>query len=184
MQKPSKKLKIGIIATNNNKNDILSFNEELKLISQTLSDKVSLVIYGHNAEEDEKWLNDLDYEFVKPTSVIHYFKQIKALNLDIVLILLENTLYNATSEDYNKFLETALFKIPVLAPNLPPYNQLLRNGVNGFIYNTKENLINKIEEIMSIQDELPVIGLAAQEMMQKYFSYSEENTKVIDELFV
>lgn len=183
MQKSNKKLKIGIIATEANKKDILAYKEELKLItSEPLKDKVILVIYGHNAEEDEDWLNDVDFEFVKPTSIVHYFKQLKALNLDLLLILLENNLYNSTSEDYNKFLEAALFRIPVLAPNLPAYNHLIRNGFNGFLYGNKEELISAINDILIQKEELDTVGFYAEETMQK-FSYTEENTKVIDELF-
>lgn len=183
MQKNAKKIKIGIIATNNNKNDILAYQNELIAITQKLKDKMSLVVYGHNADEDENWLTDVEFQFVKPTSLVHYFKQLKALNLDLMLILLETNLYNATSEDCNKFLEAALFNIPVLAPNLPPYNQIIRNGVNGFIYHSKQDLVNYVTDLCSMKEDINVAGLAAKETMQKYFSYTEENTKVIDGLF-
>ena len=185
MQKSNRKLKIGIIATESNKNDILFYEEALKQITTgELKEQVKLVIYGHNSEEDEEWLNDVDFQFVKPTSVVHYFKQLKALNLDVLLILLEHNVYNATSEDYNKFLEAALYNIPVLAPNLPAYNQIIRNGVNGFIYGNKEELVTSITELLDLKEELNVVGIYAHETMEKYFSFSEENTKLIDDLFV
>lgn len=179
------RLKIGIIATPRNKHDIIQFQPQLSAITKNMHDKVDLIVYGYNNtdNEQENWLKDVDFTFIKPTSIIHYFKQLKALELDLLLIPLVNNVYNTTSEDYNKFLESALLEIPVLAPNQNPYNLIITSEINGFIYPTQEQLPEYLKFLIEMPEDIKIAGQKAKELVQTHFSYSEENINMINDLF-
>lgn len=79
-------------------------------------------------------MNGVVYEYVKPVSIIHYFKQIEALNLDFVLILASRSEFNIRSENISRFLEAGIFGIPCIAPNQYPYQQTIATYQNGYLY--------------------------------------------------
>jgi len=109
------KLRIGVVATNVYAEDINSYVKVFKQINQEFKDKVQLVLFGYDGKSGNKnSLEGVDFEFHKPTSIIHYFKKLHSLNLDLMLIPLKESLFNNTSENYNKWLESSIFGIPIL----------------------------------------------------------------------
>lgn len=179
-----KKIKIGIITTDTNREDVLFYKEQLVELTTKLKGSIKLIIYGYNGEEgEEDWLQGVYFDFVKPTSIIHFPKQLKALELDLLLVPLIPNTFNSTSEDYTKFLEAALFAIPILTPNIYPYNGLIQDGINGYIYRNKTDLIPRIQQIIDAPAELKMAGEEAKKMVTSSFDYTLENTKSITEMF-
>jgi len=177
-------LRVGIIRNEANKEDILEYKEELAKITKEMQGKVTLVIYGYTlADVEENWLDGVTFEFVKPTSINHYFKQLKALNLDVLFIPLIRSNYNATSENYNKYMEAALFNIPVLTINIYPYNTLITDKRNGFLYKEKNEFIPYIEHLYIQRALVQSVGVFANENVNNTFSYSTKNIEVISDLF-
>jgi glycosyltransferase involved in cell wall biosynthesis len=103
-----------------------------------------------------------------------------------MFIPLKITHYNETSENYNKFLEAGVFKIPVVVANIFPYNTIIKDGENGIILNKKADLIDKIEYFMSKsnKDELKKIGENAENtVLQNYLITSEQNMLILDAIY-
>ncbi|MDD3875405.1 MAG: hypothetical protein PHT69_02175 [Bacteroidales bacterium] len=179
-----KKIKIGIIATDINRDDVLFYKEQLVELTTKLKGIVKLIIYGYNGEEgEEDWLEGVDFDFVKPTSIIHFPKQLKALELDLILIPLIPNSFNSTSEDYTKFLEAAIFSIPVLTPNIYPYNGLIQDGINGYIFSNKKDLTVRIQQIIDAPVELKMAGAEAKKIVENNFDFSEENNIELTKMF-
>ncbi len=163
----------------------MAFNEVFAKINETFGDLVTLVVFGYDGSEDMPELMDgLVYEYVKPVNMIHYFKQLKSLNLDCVLIPLINNLYNATSENYNKYLESACFKIPVIATDIHPYNTIIQHSRNGFLFKEKHDLIDVIKYILSNRHMVNVCGEAAYNDLLDTFDFTFENIEMLNDSYI
>jgi len=177
-------LRVGIICNETNREDLLFYRDELIRINKELGGSVTLVLYGYNGiEENDNWLDGVEFEFVRPTSIIHYFKQLKALNLDVIFIPLIRNNYNATSENYNKYLEASLYNIPILTISIYPYNTLIVDKRNGFLFKEKNEFFPYIEHLYTQRALVQTVGVAAHNNVKETFNYSAENIKVISDLF-
>lgn len=177
-------LRIGIISTPAYREDLLAFHEAFSEINDKYGDAVTLVVFGYNGAEDMPSLFDgLMYEHAKGVNFVHYFKTLQALNLDVVLIPLINNAYNATSENYNKFLEAAAFSIPVVATDIYPYNSLIQSGRNGFLFKSKEDLLNIINYLVTNRHMIEVVGQQAHQSVIDHLNFTDENVDMIADLY-
>lgn len=181
---PLKPLRVGIISNETNREDLLHYRDELASIKTKLQGRVDLVIYGFDGvDKNDNWLKGVDFEFVKPTSIIHYPKQLKALEIDVLFIPLIRSVFNYTSENYNKFLDAALFNIPVLTSNIYPYNSLIMDKRNGFLFKEKHELIPYLDHLYTQRQLVKTVGVEVNKMVLNEFDYSSENIEAISELF-
>jgi hypothetical protein len=179
-------LKIGIIANGINDEDILYYNQQLRLINEVYKEKIRIIVLGYKEENDRlNMLQGVIFEYVKPVSIIHYFKQLAMMKIDLLFIPLINNKYNATSENYNKYLEASLFKIPLIAPDIYPYNKVIINEVNGFIFGQRENFIPYLKNLLSKKINLiKICGENAQNDVFKNFNYSKQNIEYLSSIFI
>lgn len=183
-EKSKRPFRIGIIANETNAEDIEYYNEELKKINAECPE-VSLVVFGYKPDSDR--LNMLDsvvFEYIKPVSIIHYFKQMRSTEIDLLFIPLINNIYNATSENYNKYLEMALLMVPVITIDMYPYNTFIEDKRNGFIYSEPSKLASYIKELVT--NDIPLIkqcGTAAHNDVIKRLNFSKENVDVLAQAF-
>lgn len=177
--------RIGIVVNASNLEDIKYYNAQLKMINKIYPNAVQLVFLGYKPEEDTlNALEGLDYEYVRPVSIIHYFKELKARTIDLLFIPLIKSLYNATSENYKKYLEAGIHSIPVIAPNIYPYNKIIRDKQNGFIYNKREDFIPYIKDLLlNHLGLLKLCGTHANEDVLTNFNYSKKNIDIISRVF-
>src|SRR4051812_40417306 len=92
--------RICIIVNASNLEDIEYYNEQFRTINKLYPTKVNLIFFGYRPEDDtNNALKGVTFEYVKPVSIIHYFKQLKALDFDLLFIPLIQNVYNATSEN-------------------------------------------------------------------------------------
>jgi len=181
---PLKPLRVGIISNETNREDLLHYRDELASIKTKLQGRIELVIYGFDGvDKNNNWLKGVDFEFVKPTSIIHYPKQLKALEIDVLFIPLIRSVFNYTSENYNKFLEAGLFSIPVLTSNIYPYNSLIIDKRNGFLFKEKHELIPYLDHLYTQRQLVKTVGAEVNKMVLNEFDYSADNIKTITDLF-
>lgn len=181
------KLRVGIIATNYTWQDIDSYKTQFKEIKEKLGDKVEFVMLGFDGIDHKTdkscFPKDFDFEHVPPCSIIHYYKQLKEMHIDMLFIPLRHNEYNMTSENYNKFLEAGLFKIPVMVYNIFPYNEIITNGQHGVLLDKKKQFVEKIEHFEKHRDELKRMGETAYNLVKDNFVYHQENLPMIDKIF-
>lgn len=174
-------MRMGIICTPYNIEDVLSYKNELIRINKELGDRVKIILFGYDGKGDE--FEGLKYEYVKPVSIIHYFKQLKALELNLLFIPLIRSVYNATSENYNKFLEAGLFNVPVIALKMYPYKQIITDKMTGFLYNDKSEFFPNIEHLSKNPQLLQLVGENANTKIKDGFDYDQTNIEVINQFF-
>lgn len=184
-QAPSEPLRIGIICNETNRVDLLHYKAEFMAINAKYQDDIQLVFFGYNGEDgDDNWLEGVDFEYVKPVTIVHYFRQLLALRLHLIFVPLIRNEYNATSENYNKYLEAGICKIPLMTINLYPYNKLINDKHNGFLYKEKSEFMAYIDLLNSQRELTSVVGNNAEADVRNNFDYSPDNIKVLTDLFV
>lgn len=175
-----RKYRIGIICSPSGLGDIKYYNEEFQKINERYGENVSLIFIGYDYEKDKnKTLEGVTFEYIKPVSIIHYFKQLQSLELDLVIVPLRKNNFNLTSECINKFLECGIFKIPIIVEDIFPYNIILRNQLNGFTYKGKENLIPELDIVLCNYDLMRAVGDAARKSVLINYSYTENNIDLV-----
>lgn len=184
-KKKSRAFRIGVIVNGCNYEDIKYYNEQFRKINKLYRHKVTLVFFGYRPEDDIlNALEGVDFEYVKPVSIVHYFKQLNSLTIDLLFIPLVKTVFNTTSENYNKYLEAGVLKIPVIVPDIYPYNKLIRDTINGFMFPDREQFIPYLKNLLATQ--LGLIRLCAnhanKDVMENY-NYSQKNMEIISNLF-
>lgn len=177
--------RIGIIVNGYNDEDILYYNEQFKEINRKYKDKVRLVFIGYKPEADRLgMLKGVIFEYVKPVSIVHYFKQLNFMKIDLLFIPLINNKFNATSENYNKYLEAGIFKIPVIAPDIYPYHKIIKSGKNGFIYGNREQFIPYLQDLLMTKlKTIKPCGEEAYNLVVNEFNYSEKNIHALSQHF-
>jgi hypothetical protein len=178
---------IGIIVTEFNAEDILYYNEQFKELNRLYKDQVKLLFFGYRPESDKNnMLRDIDYEYVKPVSTIHYFKQLKACEIDLLFIPLINNTYNTTSEDHDKYMESALYEIPVITVEMYPYDRIIGNDFNGFLYKDRESFIPYMKDLLfkKLADgSVKLCGKRALEYVLKDFNFMSKNIETVSDIY-
>lgn len=185
--KKNKPFRIGIVVNASNLEDIEYYNEQLKTINKIYGKLVDIVLLGYKPEDDKfNSLDGVEFEYYKPVSIIHYFKYLKDANIDLLFIPLIHNLYNSTSESYKKFLEAGIYCIPIIVPNINPYNTVIHDKQNGFLYGTPEdcNREHFIPYLKSLLNEniglINVCGNNAYVDVTTKFDFTKENIEIIE----
>ncbi len=182
-------VRIGIVVNTANLEDIAYYNEQLQSINKMYANSVFIVILGYKPEDDKNnTLDGVEFEYYKPVSIIHYYKYIKDINIDLLFVPLIQNIYNATSESYKKYLEAGINSIPVIAPNMYPYNRVIRDKENGFLFGEpedcgREHFIPYLKNLL--QNEFALIkhcGIQAK-VDSSRFDFNKNNIKVISDLY-
>ena len=177
-------LRIGIIASHYTWEDLNAYKAQFSEVKKKLGDKVTSVMIGFDGVDIKSkkkcFDSDFTFEYVKPCTIVHYYKQLQSLNLDLVFIPLRKNEFNETSENYNKYLECSIFKIPVMVGDNFPYNKIIKTGENGIIVSDKKDFLSKIEHFIAHKSELKRIGMAAYEFVQENFTYTEQTIDFLD----
>lgn len=179
-----KKLRIGIICSKSNYGDIKSYNQEFQTINDKYGDDITLIFLGYDYEEDEaKILDGVNFEYTKQVSIIHYFKQLQNLNLDLVFIPIRKNIFNITSEGINKYLECGVLKIPIMVDDMFPYNQLIVNERNGFLYGGKQNFLIEFDKVVRNPDLIKAVGDGSRKDVIKNYTYTPNNMNVMHSIY-
>ena len=180
-------LRVGIIATNYTWEDLASYKEQFSKIQTELGEKVKFFVFGFDGIDNETkkscFPENFDFVYIKPATIVHYFKQLRNLNLNILFIPLRKNIFNESSENYNKFLEAGIFKVPVIVCDIFPYNQIIKNGDNGIILSKKDDLIERIKFFSENINELKRMGENANKFVLENFSFTEKGVEILDEIY-
>ena len=180
-----RKYRIGVICTKGNYGDIKEYNEDFQKINEKYGDDVTLVFVGYDYDEDkDKILDGVNFEYIKQVSIIHFFKQLRSLNLDMVFVPLRKTLFNITSETINKYLECGILSIPIITLDIAPYNQIILNQRNGFIYENKENFLNDLHSILNNPDLVKSVSEQSRVDVMNNYTYNDRTIDLINTVYI
>ena len=181
------KVRIGIIATNYTWEDINSYKEQLQKVQEELGDKAKFYVFGFDGIDHHTnkscFPENFKFEYVKPCTIVHYFKQLRNLKLDLLFVPLRKNNFNETSENYNKFLEAGLFSIPTMVYDIFPYNQVIKNGDNGILLSKKDDFMERLKFFSENKSELSRMGKNANKFVLENFSVTEQIVSIIDDIY-
>lgn len=183
-QKP---LRVGIIATNYTWEDLASYKKEFSKIQKELGENVKFFVYGFDGLDYQTqkscFPDGFKFEHIKPSTIVHYFKQLRNLQLDAIFVPLRKNTFNETSENYNKFLEAGLFNVPTIVYDIFPYNQIIKNGDNGILLSKKDDLYERLKFFSENKSELKRIGKNVNKYVLENFNVSEQMIAIIDDIY-
>jgi glycosyltransferase involved in cell wall biosynthesis len=104
--------------------------------------------------------------------------------LDFVFIPLRKNNFNISSESINKYLECGLLKIPIMVDDMFPYNQLIVNQRNGYLYKNKENFISELESILKNPDLLKNVSEDCRKDVIKNYTYNSATMEVMNSIYI
>jgi len=177
-------LKVGIIYNQTNKDDLIHYKNTLNRIKNSLGDKIKFIVLGYDGSKGkDDFLKGIDLTYVKTVSIGHYFKQLKSLELDLLFIPLIKNIYNVTSENYNKYLEAGILGIPVLTISIYPYNTLIQDKRNGFLFKEEHEIVPYFEHLNKERGLIRLVGDTVKDIIETHYNFSQKNIEVIGELF-
>jgi hypothetical protein len=180
-------LRVGIVATNYTWEDLASYKEQFNKIQNELGDKVKFFVFGFDGIDYQTgkscFPEGFKFEHIKPSTIVHYYKQLRNLQLDLLFIPLRKNTFNETSENYNKFLEAGLFNVPTMVYDIFPYNQVIKNGDNGVLLSKKDDLIERLKFFSENKPELKRMGNSVNSFVIKNFNLTEQNVAIIDDIY-
>jgi glycosyltransferase involved in cell wall biosynthesis len=186
-EEEKKPLRVGMIGTNYTWEDLNSYRDLFKEVQEKMKDKVKFILFGFDGIDHKTqkscFPKGFEFEHVKPCTIVHYYKQLRNLQLDILFIPLRHNEYNMTSENYNKFLEAGIFKTPTMVYDIFPYNEIVKNGQTGIILKKKKEFVERIEFFEKNRDELKRMGDNAYTLIQDNFIYHKDNLPMIDKIY-
>lgn len=179
-----KKYRIGIITSPNNLHDINSYNNEFKKINEYYGDNVTLIFINYDYENDKNnILNGVNFEYVK-VSMIHFFKELQLLELDLIFVPLVKNNFNITSENTDKYLESSIFKIPLIVDDMFPYNQIIVHQRNGFLYKGKENFLQELDVVLNNPDLIKNVGEQSKTDTRRNYTFTQNNIDLIASIYI
>ncbi len=103
--------------------------------------------------------------------------------MDFVVVPLVKGVFNYTSEMLYAYLSCSIFDIPLVAPNMFPYTKYISEKLNGYLYKSKPDLINTIDDMFSNTELMKHIGLKAKEDVRRNHSFTELNIEILSEVY-
>lgn len=181
----SKPFCIGILVNETNLEDIRHYNEQFKMINKRFKDKVKLSFFTYNPDKDAfNSLKDVEYVYVKNVSVIHRYKQFNAADFNLIFIPLIISHSNISSKNIDEFFDAARFNLPVLVCDISPFNRIITNNLNGFLYKDKDSFKEYFEDLLAKRlGIIEVAGKNAHQTVLQHLSYSEKNTQQQADVF-
>lgn len=178
------KVTIGIVGSGATSYDILSIAEVLKELKE--KDKVELVLFGWNGKlpGGDQPLKDIEFTYQKSVSFLDYFDQLNNLALDIALIPARRIPFNTHGKSFIKYLEYAVFAIPVVATDSEPYREVIEDGETGFLVRTPEEWLETINKLIDEPELRTRIGKSALKQAWRNYSYTNRTMKVYQEVFI
>jgi glycosyltransferase involved in cell wall biosynthesis len=180
-------LRVGIIATNYTWEDLASYKEQFSKVQKELGENVKFFILGFDGIDYQTgkscFPDGFNFEFIKPSTIVHYFKQLRNLQFDLLFIPLRKNTFNETTENYNKFLEAGMFNVPTIVYDIFPYNQIIKNGDNGILLSKKDDLIERLKFFSEKKTELVRMGNNVNKFVFENFGLTEQNIAIIDDIY-
>ena len=182
----SSKVRIGIVGTGATAYDTLTIIDVLKEAQKKYGDKVELVLFGWNGKlpGGELPLKDVPFTYVKSVSFLDYFDKLNQLELDIALLPSKKIPFNTHGKSFVKYLEFAVYAIPVIASGLPPFTESIEHKETGFLANTSEEWLDAIDKLMEDPELRKRIGKSALKQAWRNFSFTNRTIQIYQEVFV
>ncbi len=178
-------IRIGLLTDHRSINDVLLLKNVLLEIQVKLKQKVVFVLFGWNGvlANGSKPLQDVTIEYHKPVDFMKYFQKLHELQLDIALLPMRDKANHCFASD-TKCLELLTKGVPVIASKCLVYSKYILQGRTGILVQDEEEWKEAIVHLIHDKSLRNKLGVAAKKHVWSNYSYTIENTKMFQELFL
>ena len=144
------KIKALIIGDEYQFTDINFISGILKDLKCKYKEAFDLTILGWDGKRNDKtYLGPDMFTYYKWVPYDKYFETIRHIGPNVLIIPANKNKFNDTSKNYIKYIEFAYMNIPVIAPFIAPYQDLITTNENGFLCEDKDAYTFQIETMFS-----------------------------------
>lgn len=109
-----------------------------------------LTVIGWNGTRNDKtYLGPEIFTYYKKVPYDRYFETIKHIGPNVLIVPAKKNKFNDTSKNYVKYLEFAHMNVPVIAPFIDPYADLIKTNENGFLCEDKDAYSFQLESMFT-----------------------------------
>lgn len=178
------KIKVLIIGDEYQFTDINFIKGILKDFNLKYKENALIHIIGFNGVRgDKNFLSGLDFKYHERVPYFRYFELIKHIAPDVILIPGSKNTFNNTTKNYVKYLEFAFMNIPVLAPNIKPYSDLIETNRNGFLCDAKEDYLMQLEAMFDFRQKFDDVLGSAYAIAVDYDITIKANTDILTKIY-
>ncbi|MBS1635403.1 MAG: glycosyltransferase [Bacteroidetes bacterium] len=182
----SERIKIGLLLDPSQAGDLKSIEKPLTSLMEIYKGKVELVIYGWTGSiaDENNLLKGIPVRFIKPINFFDYHARLRKLDFDIGLLPLVNNLFNTSGKALTRYLDFSTSMVPVIVPNMQPFQKLIKEGENGFIASSDEEWISKTTTLIENADLRREVGAYAHKFVWENFSYTPKAIQRLRSIFI
>ena len=188
-------VRVGLIGNYSTHYDLLTIREVLHALQQQYDDRMELYVFGWNGKktDGEQAFGDLRFTPIKSVSFMDetikgrlkrgYFSTLYDLQLDLALLPMADIPFNTRGKSAIKYLELSAFQVPVVAANHLPYQEVIQDGVTGYLTAGKDEWVAKAGQLLTNARLRKEMGQRAARNAWKHHSYTR-HLEVLQDLFL
>lgn len=182
----SAKIRIGIILDASQGNDLKTIEKPIATLLETHKDKIEIVIFGWTKKVADQYevLKDLRITYEKPVPFQEFHNRLNSLAFDIGLLPFVKNDYNSSGKAFNRFLDFSACMVPVVVPNIGPYEKIIKDGENGFIAANDDEWLAKTGQLIDDAQKRQEIGNYAHKYVWEHFSYTPNVMQRLKSIFI
>lgn len=183
--KDTTRVRIGIVANLSAVMDVTNIWIALRNIQDQFGAKVEFILFGWNGclPDGTIALQRLEYTYVKSVSFLDYHHKLNSLNLDIALLPMRDIDYHQVGKPFTKYLELAACQLPVVVSDIKPYNELIEDGVTGFLARDPDHWTDIMIELIQDHSLRKSIGYQAYAEVWNTHGYSPKSLQLFQEVY-
>ncbi|MCB9448657.1 MAG: glycosyltransferase [Flavobacteriales bacterium] len=177
----SEKVRIGLVMNAGHLHDLAIIEKVIRQIMEKFKDKVELIVFGW--KDNDAALKDIPVTWEKPVPVTEYFDTLNNLMFDIALLPLKDIPFNTHGKSFHKYLELATFHVPVIASDVSPYREVIKDGENGFLAKSDEDWISRLEKLIEDKSYCEQVGYEAWKQAWGKYAWTMNSLAPLQNLF-
>ncbi|NMC66612.1 MAG: glycosyltransferase family 4 protein, partial [Spirochaetales bacterium] len=151
-QNDTKSIDIGYYGTLTHDDDLLMIEEPIRNVITKFKEKYDInvnfyIIGGMNKKHEESWFKKIEIP-KNSTAFVSFMKWLRNnIKFDIMLAPLKDTTFNNAKSEL-KYIEYTALGIPGIYSDLPPYNSVVEDGLNGLLAKNNKDWEVKLEKLI------------------------------------
>jgi len=141
---------IGIIAGRDHFSDVNFIRPVLKEFMAKHGEQAEIVMVGYNGiHKKTNYMKGIEFEHVPQIPFFDYYQGIIDLAFNVLLIPARDNKFNQASKNYTKWLEFTNIGIPVIMPDMAPYNTVVKHNAQGILCGSTEAWVDELTVLLN-----------------------------------
>ncbi len=167
------KVRVGMVISKTHFLNVNSFRPILLQLQEKYGDAIEIIIMGWDGKYINKdALRGIKFTYVAPAPFIKYYEAVRRLKLDIAIIPLKNEPEFNRFKTFQRWLEFAAHKVPVVCGDSEVYAPLIRSEENGLIATRSEQWMHHLSALIDNKELRIKLGQAAHDTAWNNFCWS------------